>query len=277
MMVEIGDAVDRVAADRSARAWCCAVRRRFCAGGDLGACPTCRQAAQGPGSALAHYRCFGGVLRELNRMPRAVIAVVEGPAVGGGFGMVVLLDVVICTARRSSAFPNRARASSRRRSCRSSCAASARTAPLPGGDRRDHERAARGSSGWRISCALPPRSSDTEAVLRDIGRWSPMPGDREAPGADVRDAQRRGVMDRASVELVRLLRRPEALAGMRSFLLKKPPPWGEELGRSTHLAARFAITAARSASVISPQRANFVQCTQAPGTSNAARHPSRRP
>ena len=33
------------------------------------------------------------------------------------------------------------------------------------------------------------------------------------------------VMDRASVELVRLLRRPEALAGMRAFLGKKPPPW----------------------------------------------------
>jgi hypothetical protein len=33
------------------------------------------------------------------------------------------------------------------------------------------------------------------------------------------------VMDRASVELVRLLRRPEALMGMRAFLLKKPPPW----------------------------------------------------
>jgi hypothetical protein len=33
------------------------------------------------------------------------------------------------------------------------------------------------------------------------------------------------VMDRASLELVRLLRRPEARAGMRAFLLKKPPPW----------------------------------------------------
>ena len=33
------------------------------------------------------------------------------------------------------------------------------------------------------------------------------------------------VMDRASVELVRLLRRPDAKAGMRAFLLKKPPPW----------------------------------------------------
>lgn len=33
------------------------------------------------------------------------------------------------------------------------------------------------------------------------------------------------MMNRASVELVRLLRRPEALAGMQAFLLKKPPPW----------------------------------------------------
>jgi enoyl-CoA hydratase/carnithine racemase len=33
------------------------------------------------------------------------------------------------------------------------------------------------------------------------------------------------VMDAASVELVRLLRRPEARAGMEAFLQKKPPPW----------------------------------------------------
>jgi enoyl-CoA hydratase/carnithine racemase len=37
----------------------------------------------------------------------------------------------------------------------------------------------------------------------------------------------KAVMDRASVELVRLLRRPQALAGMQSFLAKKPPPWAK--------------------------------------------------
>ena len=33
------------------------------------------------------------------------------------------------------------------------------------------------------------------------------------------------IMDAASEELVRLLRRPQARAGMEAFLKKKPPPW----------------------------------------------------
>ncbi|MEK6245437.1 MAG: enoyl-CoA hydratase-related protein, partial [Pseudomonadota bacterium] len=67
-----------------------------------------------------------------------------------------------------------------------------------------------------------------KTVLRDIGRMEP-----DALSTVKRltlmcatesDAV---VMDRASVELVRLLRRPEALAGMQAFLQKRPPPWAD--------------------------------------------------
>ena len=36
------------------------------------------------------------------------------------------------------------------------------------------------------------------------------------------------IMDAASAELVRLLRRPAARAGMEAFLKKKLPPWAED-------------------------------------------------
>jgi enoyl-CoA hydratase/carnithine racemase len=63
-------------------------------------------------------------------------------------------------------------------------------------------------------------------ILKDIARMEP-----EALATVKRlvlDSATQGdreVMDAASVELVRLLRRPEARAGMQAFLLKKPPPW----------------------------------------------------
>jgi isohexenylglutaconyl-CoA hydratase len=90
MMIEIGDAVDRVSADRTARALVLrGTGGDFCAGGDLGAMakmPT--KPRKGPDPLVASYRVFGEVLARLNRLPLAVVAVVEGPAVGGGFGMV---------------------------------------------------------------------------------------------------------------------------------------------------------------------------------------------
>src|SRR5262245_1883402 len=96
MIREIGEAVERVAADTKVRAL--VLRGRggaFCAGGDLGAMADMPPVPpSGPDPLVAPYRYFGEVLERLNRLPQAVIAVVEGPAVGGGLGMVCCSDVV---------------------------------------------------------------------------------------------------------------------------------------------------------------------------------------
>jgi len=97
MMEEIGDAVDRLSEARDARV---VVLRgaggHFCAGGDLN---TMRDppppGPDGEDPAMRRYRVFGDMLQRLNRLPQAVIAVVEGTCVGGGFGMAACADVVI--------------------------------------------------------------------------------------------------------------------------------------------------------------------------------------
>src|SRR5262245_59149817 len=90
MMREIADAVARVRPDGTIRAL---VLRgsggSFCAGGDIGAMadmPAAAPAGQ-VDPLVAPYRVFGDVLIELNNLPIPVISIVEGPAVGGGFGM----------------------------------------------------------------------------------------------------------------------------------------------------------------------------------------------
>ncbi|MEK6245549.1 MAG: enoyl-CoA hydratase/isomerase family protein, partial [Pseudomonadota bacterium] len=97
MMAEIGDAVDRIGADRKLRALVLrGTGGAYCAGGDLAAMSELPPRPRaGPDPLVASYRSFGEVLARLNRLPQAVVSVVEGPAVGGGFGMACCSDIVI--------------------------------------------------------------------------------------------------------------------------------------------------------------------------------------
>ena len=69
----------------------------FCAGGDLDAMADMPpEPANGAADPLvAAYRQFGDALLALNELPQATISIVEGSAVGGGFGMACCSDVVI--------------------------------------------------------------------------------------------------------------------------------------------------------------------------------------
>jgi isohexenylglutaconyl-CoA hydratase len=228
MMREIGDAVERAAADRSLRAL---VLRgeggAFCAGGDLAAMSEMPPAPPaGPDPLVAPYRYFGEVLERLNRMPLAVISVVEGPAVGGGLGMVCCSDVVIAHPSAKLGIPEP----------RSGFIPSQM---LPFLVRRVGEGPARylAVTGTVIDAraalelglahfVVADVEEQLKNILEEVGRMEP-----EAMATVKRlvleCASRPGteVLDAASVELVRLLRRPEARAGMEAFLQKKAPPW----------------------------------------------------
>jgi isohexenylglutaconyl-CoA hydratase len=181
---------------------------------------------------VANYREFGDVLARLNRLPLAVISVIEGPAVGGGLGMACCSDVVILhrSAKvgvpepRSGFIPSQILPFMVRRIGEGPARYLAVTGAIVDAP------AALGLGLGHFLCrstgALERRLG---AVLRDIGRMEP---DALATAkrlvlmcASQSDAE---VMDQASLELVRLLRRPEARAGMRAFLLKKPPPWARD-------------------------------------------------
>jgi len=231
MMAEIGDAVDRVGADRAARALVLrGTGGAYCAGGDLGAMSELPPKPRaGPDPLVASYREFGKVLARLNRLPQAVVSVVEGPAVGGGFGMVCCSDVVILhrSAKfgipepRSGFIPSQILPFLVRRLGEGAVRHLAVTGTI-----MDAASAQRLGLGQLICASAAGLNRALNTVLRDVGRMEP---DALATAKRLTlmcaSGNDEAVMDRASVELVRLLRRPEALAGMQAFLLKKPPPW----------------------------------------------------
>jgi len=228
MMREIGDAVALAYADRSLRALVLrGAGGAFCAGGDLAAMSEMPPApACGPDPLVAPYRYFGDVLERLNSMPQAVVAVVEGPAVGGGLGMVCCADVVIAHPSAKLGIPEP----------RSGFIPSQM---LPFLVRRVGQGPARylavTGSVIDAQAALQMRlahfataevDEKLAQILREVCRMEP---DALATVKRlVLDCGSRPdgeVLDAASVELVRLLRKPEARAGMEAFLDKKAPPW----------------------------------------------------
>ena len=98
MMLELEDAFGRVRDDQSCRVLVLrGAGGHFCAGGDLDAMadmpPRPDNGAADP--LVPAYRQFGDALLALNNLPQATVSIVEGSAVGGGFGMACCSDVVI--------------------------------------------------------------------------------------------------------------------------------------------------------------------------------------
>jgi isohexenylglutaconyl-CoA hydratase len=92
-------ALDAAAADASVRA---VVLRGaggfFCAGGSMGDFQKNLQSVAAPGEAdpiAANNRRFGDFMLALARFPKVLVAVVEGAAMGGGFGLACAADIVL--------------------------------------------------------------------------------------------------------------------------------------------------------------------------------------
>ena len=106
MVEELQVAVDAAAADATLRA---VVLRGangfFCAGGSMGSFQKSQQSTAAAGETdpiAAHNRTFGYFLTALARLPKVVVAVVEGAAMGGGFGLACAADIAL--ARKDAKF-----------------------------------------------------------------------------------------------------------------------------------------------------------------------------
>ena len=109
MVRELSAVFDAVADDRSLRA---IVLRgadgNFCAGGDIKDMAAARGAEPGQGGKdplAAGNRLFGAMLTRVESAPQAVIAVLEGAVLGGGFGLACVADVAIARADASFGLP----------------------------------------------------------------------------------------------------------------------------------------------------------------------------
>jgi isohexenylglutaconyl-CoA hydratase len=235
MMLELEDAFARVRDDQSCRI---VVLRgaggHFCAGGDLDAManmpPKPANGATDP--LVPAYRKLGDALMTLNHLPQAIVAIVEGSAVGGGFGMACCSDVVILhdSARFGMPEPKVGFIPSQiipfvvRRVGEGAARDLAVTGRVV--DAREAHRLGIG----RHFCANTAEINRTlKAVLDDVLRLEP-----EAVAAVKRLVQScatsddRAVLDAAAESLVGLLRRPQAAEGIRHFMAKTLPPWAKE-------------------------------------------------
>ena len=80
----------------------------FCAGGDLKEASKSRAEKWSPGERdpiAVLNRQFGKLCSLMNQCPKAVVAIVEGTAMGGGFGLVCVADIVVAKSDASFRLP----------------------------------------------------------------------------------------------------------------------------------------------------------------------------
>jgi isohexenylglutaconyl-CoA hydratase len=171
-------------------------------------------------------------LLALNNLPQATISIVEGSAVGGGFGMACRSDVVILhdSARFGMPEPKVGFIPSQiipfvvRRIGEGLARDLAVTGRVI-----DAAEAHRPGIGRHL-CANTARHQPTvKAVLDDILKMEPQAlatAKRLVLGCATEDD--RAVLDDAAKSLVGLLRRPQASEGIRHFMAKTQPPWAKE-------------------------------------------------
>ncbi len=113
LLNDLENTFDSIAKDRSVRAVVLrGAEGNFCAGGDLKEMAQARFAPSGSesGDPVADYsRRFGAMLRTVNAAPQAVVAVIEGAVLGGGFGLACASDVAIAHADAKFGLPETTR------------------------------------------------------------------------------------------------------------------------------------------------------------------------
>jgi isohexenylglutaconyl-CoA hydratase len=233
MVGEILATFEAIAHDRSVRV---VVLRgaggTFCAGGDIKSMST---AGEPPPAGAAdelqqHNRRFGQMMETVNAAPQAVVAAVEGHAMGGGFGMACVADITIAAADARFAMTE-------------VTLGVVPAAISPFVVKRIGLTAARrfGVSGARLNgveaCAIGvahltvPDAGALDAAVRDVANTIL----KCAPGA-VAETKRlmlraagptpiAELLDDASSSFAAAVRSPEGREGTRAFLEKRPPAW----------------------------------------------------
>ena len=99
MVTELLDAFTTLRDDRSIRAVVLSgAGNTFCAGGDL---KEMQAEIMTRGTVEGRMSVLDELLNAVNRAPQVVIAKVEGAALGGGFGLVCVADMVVASATAS--------------------------------------------------------------------------------------------------------------------------------------------------------------------------------
>ena len=231
MMLELEDAFVGIGNDGACRVLVLrGAGGHFCAGGDLDTMahlPPLPSGGTDP--LLPSYRQFGNALLALQGLPQATIAVVEGSAVGAGFGMACCSDVVILRgdARfgipepRVGFIPSQIIPFLVRRLGEGPVRDLAVTGRVI-----DAAEACRLGIGRHLCVTGAEVEATLQGLLDDVLKMEPKA--LAVAKRLVLSCAEKGdldVLDEAAESLVALLRQPEAAEGIRHFMAKTTPSW----------------------------------------------------
>lgn len=207
----------------------------FCAGGDIKDMAAARNSepdASGRDPLATGNRLFGTMLQTVEAAPQAVVAVIEGAAMGGGFGLCCVSDVAIAHASAKFRLPETGLGIPPAQIApfivRRLGLTHARRLAVTGGSLDAAQALALGLV-HHVSPETGSIDDDLARVLADIARCAP-----EAVATTKRlvlaAAAAHGdtlaaLLDTAADDFARAARGPESVEGMTAFLHKRSPSW----------------------------------------------------
>jgi isohexenylglutaconyl-CoA hydratase len=233
MMLELEDAFVGVGQDAQCRVLVLrGAGGHFCAGGDLVAMANLPPLpASGSDPLVPAYRQFGNALLALDGLPQATVAVVEGSAVGAGFGMACCSDAVILHASarfgipepKVGFIPSQIIPFLVRRMGEGPVRDLAVTGRVI-----DAAEAHRLGVGRYLCVTGAAVETTLQGLLDDILKMEPKAlAVAKRLVMSCATSEDRVVMDEAAQSLVGLLRQPEAAEGIRHFMAKTTPSWAK--------------------------------------------------
>ena len=242
MVQELQTAVTAAAADASLRALVLrGANGFFCAGGSMASFQQWLQpgAAEGGTQAgsdaiAAHNRSFGDFMMALARLPKVLVAVVEGAAMGGGFGLACVADIVIARKDAKFALSETTLGVSPAQIAPFVVArigqACARRLALTG-ERIDAPEAVRIGLADFVADDTNALEARLLAVLQGIGRCAPGANAvAKALFQECAEVDLAPILDRAALAFARALC-SEGVEGVAAFREKRDAAWVEKIGQ----------------------------------------------
>lgn len=203
----------------------------FCAGGNFSDFQQMMQSqVASPDPIALANREFGAMLQDWNALPQAVVAVVEGVAMGGGFGLVAVSDIALAETGARFAMPETSLglppAQIAPFVAQRIGAAHARRLALTAA-RVDANEAKTLGLVHEIALDTPALEQALRETLAALLRAAP-----RALAATKAILARRGELDAtldfAADEFARALRSGDAAEGVRAFTEKRAPKWAQQ-------------------------------------------------
>jgi isohexenylglutaconyl-CoA hydratase len=236
MVAELQAAIAAAATDASLRALVLrGAHGFFCAGGSMGNFQQSQQSAAAAGETdpiAANNRRFGDFMIALARLPQVLVVVVEGAAMGGGFGLACAADIVLARSDAKFALSETTLGLVPAQIAPFVVArigqARARRLALTG-ERIDGAEAARIGLADFVAADTTALEARLLAVLQGIGRC--------APGANAAtktllqqcaEVELAPILDRAAASFARQMR-GEGAEGVAAFRDKRDAAWVEKI------------------------------------------------